>query len=457
MPNITRMRNTELRKALATTGSGQYLVPEDLEPMIRDYLWYLSPLTERLPLIGAGGHIHEVVKKTAVARGWFEGESTDPSYSQSTYARRQVELKIMRIAQKVTGFQQSASRTFVDAVAEEIDTAVMSFADLMEFSAMWAVSDDLTTYDITGDGYQTTGLYGWMLQDNDDADGSDSNIYDANANGAAGATVTLSMLDTIYARTVGKYRNFMRDPYIWLMSQSMIDKVSGLQTRISRDVPRIEFEGGFVMSTYKGVPIMPSQFCAPTSSTATPTSLAAATASGGSLADDTYYYRVAAITLYGEQVAAAEVNATTSGTHSSVTLTWTADANAKSYAIYRGLTTGDNNLGLLDITPAKTYAADGSVSTNVASYTDDGTITATATINPVDSGEESIFLVNYSREHGLSRVVLTPSLGDPVNDLLHYVEIPVATDELAFRIQGYNAMQVPWGQSSGVIRRAKIS
>jgi hypothetical protein len=85
-----------LRKALATTGSGQYLVREDLEAAIRDYLWYVSPLTERIPLVRATGHLHEVSKRTAVNRGWFEGESTDPTYSQSTYARRSVEIKILR-------------------------------------------------------------------------------------------------------------------------------------------------------------------------------------------------------------------------------------------------------------------------------------------------------------------------------------------------------------------------
>lgn len=91
-----RFGSTELRKALATTGSGQYLVPEDLEPAIRDYLWYLSPLTERIPLVRADGHLHKVPRRTAVNRGWFEGESTDPTYSQGTYDQRQVEVKIMR-------------------------------------------------------------------------------------------------------------------------------------------------------------------------------------------------------------------------------------------------------------------------------------------------------------------------------------------------------------------------
>jgi hypothetical protein len=447
---------TELRKALAVSGTGQYLVPEDLEPQIRDYLFYLSPLTERIKSVMADGHIHQVVRQTAVNRGWFEGESTAPAYSQSTYGRRSAEVKILRVNGKVTGFQQAASKKFVDSLAKEIDSAAVAFADLAEFAAIYGMDDDMTEYEITGDAYQARGLYGWMLEDTPDATAATSTIYDANANGAAGATVTLTMLDTAYARTVGKYRAFSRDPYVWLMSQAMIDKVSGLQTRISRDVPRVEFEGGMVMSSYKNIPILPSQFVAPGAS-ASPATITATPVVSGSLDDDTYYYRVAAITMYGEQIASAEANATTAGTQSTVRLSWTAVADAKLYAIYRGLASGDNNLALLDIIAAKTYDATGAVTANVNSYDDDGTNEDTAAVQPLDSGEETIWLVNTSIENGLSRPVLDQGRGDPVSDLLRFYEIPVATDELAFKLQHYGTFQVPWGQSSAVIRRAKAS
>jgi len=350
---------------------------------------------------------------------------------------------------KVTDFMQSASRSFVDAVAEEIESSVMALAHVLEYGAMYGTSTDLTTYDITGDAYQYTGLYGWLIED-----ALTNNVRDANAHAAAGATVTLTMLDQMYAATVGKYRNFMRDPYIWLMSQDMNDKVSGLQTRVTRESPSLTFEGGFVMQTYKNIPILPSQFCAP-GSAASPLSLSAAAFVGGSLDDDTYYYRVAAITLYGEQAAAAEVNATTAGTQSTVTLSWTANASAKLYAIYKGTTTGDNNLELLDIIPAITYTSAGAFSAYVSTYDDDGTITETAAIQPLDLTEETVWLVNLGKRHGISRPVLIPTLGTPIDNLLRYAEIPVATDEYAYRIKGFHCIQVPRGESSCVLRRAK--
>ena len=446
-----RFGSTELRKALATTGSGQYLVPEDLEPAIRDYLWYLSPLTERIQLVRADGHLHKVPRRTAVNRGWFEGESTAPTYSQGTYDQRQVEVKIMRTSGKVTDFMQSASRTFVDAVAAEIDSSVKALADVLEYSSMYGITDDLSTYNFTGDAYQYTGLYGWIIED-----ALTNNVRDANSNAAAGATMTLTMLDKMYAQTVGKYRNFMRDPYIWLMSQDMSDKASGLQARVTRQSPSMTFEGGFVMQTYKNIPILPSQFCAP-GTTASPTTPAATIGAGGALGAATYYYRIAAITLYGEQVACAEVSAISDGApgNATATLTWTANANAKLYAIYRGTASGDNNLGLLDIIAAKTYDATGAVTANVATYVDANAITTTAAIQPLDLTEETVWLVNLGKEYGISRPVLIPTLGTPVDNLLRYAEIPVATDEYAYRIKGFHCVQVPRGESSCVLRRAK--
>jgi hypothetical protein len=446
-----------LRKALATTGSGANLVPEDLEPLIRDYLWYMSPLTEAIPLVRATGHLHDVRKRTAVNRGWVEGESTEPTYSQSTYAKRQLQIKIIRTSGKVTEFMRSAAISDVDALAEEIYATTEGLADVFEYMSMYGFADDLTTYNITGDAYQYTGVYGWMLED-----ALSTNVLDAGSNGAAGATVTLAMLDTMFANSVGKYKNFSRDPYMWLMSQNMIDKISGLQTRIQRSVPQIEFEGGMVMNLYKNIPIMPSQFCAPgTADLGSPTATPAA---GGALAADQYFYRIAAISLYGEQIADAEFNGTSTGTNATLNLAWTADDDAKLYAIYRGTTTGDDNLGLLDVIAAKTYDGTGKVTGNVAAYADAGAITSTANVQPLDSGEESIFLINLGTAYGASRVVLPPTRGElvsgnfePANRLVRYENIPITTDEWAFRLKSYHGVQVPRGESCVVTRRAKTT
>lgn len=67
--------------------------------------------------------------------------------------------------------------------------------------------------------------------------------------------------------------------------------------------------------------------------------------SGGTLPANTYYYVVTWIdSTGGEGWASAEVNATTSGSTSSVALTWTAVTGAASYRIYRGTATGVENV-----------------------------------------------------------------------------------------------------------------
>lgn len=77
-----------------------------------------------------------------------------------------------------------------------------------------------------------------------------------------------------------------------------------------------------------------------------PGSLAATpVASGGSLASATYYYQVISVDgAGGTSVAGTEVNAAVTGPNGSVNLTWNAVTGAASYRIYRGTTSGGENV-----------------------------------------------------------------------------------------------------------------
>ena len=75
---------------------------------------------------------------------------------------------------------------------------------------------------------------------------------------------------------------------------------------------------------------------APTSPTAT------ASASGGSLASATYYYKITAFGETGETVGSAEVSAAVTGPNGSVALTWICPG-AVSYRVYRGTSSGGQN------------------------------------------------------------------------------------------------------------------
>lgn len=443
--------DSALRKALtASSASGTSLIPEDLEPIIRANLLELSPLARMVPVIRADGNVHKVVRRTANIGGWFEGEMTPASYSQSTYGRRSVEVKIMRTHGQASDFMVSAGRSFTDVMVDEIDSATEGMADLFEYSTMWGMPDDLATRAFTGDAYQYGGVYAWVLED-----AAATNVIDADG------TITLTDLDNLMDITVNKYRNVRDMQYLWFMSPSMISKVGGLQTLIRRQTNTVEFEGGFIMDMYRGIPILSTGFVKPSSSMALTS--ATETGSGGTigLGDGVYRYKVTAVTLYGEQAGGAMQSATvTAATHDTVELVWTAVTGAKLYCIYRtgaGDADDDDNYDLVDVIAAWTYNADGSLNAAVTGYSDDGSKSGLDQVHPQASTQETIFLVGLGQNQGVSRPVLDPVLGEPMDALVKYVPLVETTDSHQFRLKSYHTLQVPWGQLHGVIRRASVT
>lgn len=443
------MRNdkykSELRKALtASSASGTALIPEDLEPLIRANLLQMSPLTAMIPVVKADGNIHRVVRRTAHnASAWVEGEMSTPSYSQSTYGRRSVEVKIARAHGQASDFAVSAARSFTDVLVDEIESATDGFKNLLEFLTVWGMADD---NDFAGDAYQYSGIYAWLLED-----AAADNVFDIDG------TVTLSDLDDMLDQ-VQSYRNLGDIQWLFLMSNQMKSKVSALQTLIRRSAPMVEFAGGFRMETYRDIPVLPTSFTRPTDTALALTS-ATETGAGGTigLGDGVYRYKIASITLFGEQDSGAMQSATvTAATHDSVALVWTADTSAKLYAIYRteaGEADADANYDLIDIIAAKTYDGSGNVSGNVGTYSDDGTQTPITNVHPQASGDESIFLVGLDRNQGVARPVLSPELGEPLDELVRYVPLVENTDSVQFRLKSYQTLQVPWGQLQAVARR----
>lgn len=77
----------------------------------------------------------------------------------------------------------------------------------------------------------------------------------------------------------------------------------------------------------------------------TPSGLAATpSASGGTLATNTYWYKVTALNSVGETVGSNEVSAAVTGPTGSVALTWTTVPGASSYRVYRGTSSGAQNV-----------------------------------------------------------------------------------------------------------------
>lgn len=429
-----------LQKALNTaTSSGQALLAQDLEPALVEYLGRHMPLWNMIPRGQADSKTHEYSKRTAVPAAWVEGEATPPSVTGSTYVRESVQLKILRTWGSVTGFQQKMSEKFINALRTEIDGSVEGLADLIEYSLLWGD---------TADTYQFNGIDKFIRGD---STALANNVFDLNS------VVTLTDLDNMLDATEA-FRGTNRDPKMFIASQQMISKITGLQTKIQRTVQEVDFEGGFRMATYRGVPLVPSNFVRPAGTTTSPSLTGNATATaGGSLADGAKYYRLASVTMYGEQLIGAEGTATTATTNNSVTLTWTADPAARLYRVYRGTTTGADNLTLIATIPAKTYAADGSVSGNKTSFIDDGSYTATTQYVPLSAGEECVFLVNGNPERGSKIVGALSPIGEKVDSYITFTDLARVKSTFDYMIESFMALQVPYPSLHAVARRVRIS
>lgn len=339
---------------------------------------------------------------------------------------------------------QKTTERWVNALQESVETSVEGLANTIEWLLLYGDKD--------ADSYQFDGVMSEILGDST-AKGSiltGGNVYDLNA------AFTLTHLDKMLDRAKG-YRGGNSDSHLILASRDMISRISGLQTRISREVPMVEYEGGFVMSTYRGVPILPTDIVQPAGSTTSP-QVSAAAAAGGSLADDEWFYTISSVTLAGEQAPnATPDSATTATTNNSVDLTWTADANAKLYYIWRGTTATVADMRLLAVIPAKTYDSVGNLSTNTAAWSDEGTLTPNSAVAPLDVGE-NIFVVNIDRgERGMKMLGAVSPLGDPIDEYFTYT--PLATTNSAFRfmIEGFIAAKIPYPTSLVVARRAKLA
>lgn len=431
-----------LNKALMTsTGAGANLLPYDLDPIIGEYLGKVSPMWAALPKKQADGKTHEYTIRTAVPQAWFEGELATPAPATSTYKRESVQLKILRVAGGVSGYQQAVTERFVNALQAEVEGAVQGFGEMVE----WAI-----LHGNKADAYQFDGLDALMAAD---ATARKSIATGGNILDGAGSTIALSNLDSMID-AVNSYRIGGNDRRVFVMSNAMISKITGLQTRISRTVQTVDFEGGFRMSTYRDIPLVPSSFVSPSSTTTSPTVTATA-AAGGAMADGTYHYAIASVTATGEQLMGVTDDATTATTNNSVDLTWTADANAKLYRIYRGAAATAASMTLLAVIPAKTYDSEGVVSGNVTSWSDEGALTPVAAIHPLTTGEESIYLVDLDATRGLQMFGMMSPLGERTDTFVSYIPLATRKSAFEFMIEGFMAPAAPYPVLHSVARRVK--
>jgi hypothetical protein len=444
---LEQMSGGELQKALTTTGDGAALLPYDLDPILHEELLKLQPLAVLMDIIEAGGKTHEYNVRSSHPMAWFEGEVTPQNNKNSVYARKSVQMKIQRIWGSVSGFAQAMDERFIDALATELEGSLEGMANILEYGFMWGAADDLI---FTGDPYQYSGMIPRIFAY------APENIIDGGGN-----KITLDDLDAAIAKAVG-FRGVRGDPKLWLMGTRMKQIVDGLQTKVQIPLTEVVLaDGKIAMAAYDNIPILESDYIVPVATTTSPAATATA-AAGGSLIDDEYFYVISSVTYYGEQVAGVEDSATTSATNNTVNLTWTADANAVLYMIWRGLATGNANLKLLDIIPALTYDGNGTVNGTVEAYADDGSIDTGAgatlqAIKPLSVGEQNILMVNYNSVRGAALLGKVDDMGRPTDRLFSFVELARVKDTFDYMLKGYLSARLVHPNLQALVRHVKLA
>lgn len=435
---------TDLEKALTTAAGTPQLWQEQLSPHIYNLLLKELPLLEALRIEQAQSPIHQYRKRTSLPSGWVQGELADADFRSGTYELKDVALKIVRAWGGVSSFAQGLTTQFVNQLQEQINVSVLGVANTLEW---------LIFYGNTADSFQFNGVEAFV--------NADSTAKQAIGNGGSnynidGAALTLSHLDAMIDKT-RSWRGSTGDEWMFVLSQPMISRISALQTRVTRTVERVKMEGGFEMETYRGVPLMPTTLFTPLSTSTSPT-LSGSAAAGGALSAGTYYYAISSVTLNGEQKASAAQSVTTATTNLIARLTWTADANAKLYKIWRGSTSTVADMSLVAVIPALTYDANGNISGAVATFDDDGSYTLNTAVQPLTGTDEIIALLNTTPgERGNRMIGGVSPLGERMDSYMNYVPLSTTNGSYRFMLEGFLALRVTYPECNIIARGARAA
>lgn len=413
-----------LRKAILDTVAGSALIPESLSQLVTDRAREITTFFPFLTTMPAGSNTYQWNDITVYPNVYAMGQKAAPTAKSSTYNRRTVDLKMIKVKGSVTRMERLASAKFIDAYASEIDKCTRGAAQTLDGICLWGSA--------TADAYQWTGV----------EPTASTNLTDA-----AAATQTLAMLDEmIDATSKGGSEDNNR---IFLMSNEQISKCISLQRAMQLLGPMITLsvKKGWIVAGYRDIPLIPNSCCRPKSAWSGSVTLAA-TGTGGTLpANAVNAFRMSYVDVFGEQWASASATVATSGTTSRITLTWTAqtldtDSETKAlyYKIYFGNTDGARaNLTLYKRLAAKNYDANGLFSSNVTSYSFTGADTQISSVqHPYISGalDETIFLVNYDPERSLEFPYLSEENRPPIT----VVELARVSTAYDFQLEAIGAM-----------------
>ncbi|MEV4438514.1 phage major capsid protein [Streptomyces sp. NPDC049577] len=397
----------ELREALTAAGAAP-LVPTIIDPMLLEYQRRYAPLVRAIPTRKWDSTVYYFNQRTARAQGGFVADGGARPVTNSTYVQNSFPIRNLQSVGAVTGYSQAVTRQLIgDLRAQEIEGSIQGLYWDIENAILWGNSGS-TQYG----GYpQFDGLDSLVST----FSGSNQNAIDFNA------AMTLGALDKLIDMVEQQAAMAVQDAsWMFVMSPTAASKVAQLLTAQQRFVDRVEVASGLNVLTYRDVPIVKTSFLSARSFGMGTVTTATAT-SGGSLPAATYYYQVVpVIARQGEVLPSTEVSQVTTGSTSTVTLSFSTPTGLDGsqpnlYKVYRSTSTGTETLlGYVDATVG--IAADGVTPILTTSIVDDGVkltpkngstvpaagpaayVGTNASVKPLATGQENIYLMARNQD-----------------------------------------------------------
>ena len=341
---------TELEEALTTAATVSPLIPKAISPVLLEYQRRYAPLMAAIP--SKQWNSTQYFFNRRVNRpdsgGVIDGGARP--IGNSTYEQAVYNIRLFQAVGSVTGYAQTVTRDLVGDLRQiELDGTVSSMLWSVENAFVWG-----------HDGATAGGIYpicsGLDYLVSNWSAGTGSNAY-VNAQDQGGTVLALKHLDELIDLVESNAAMpVASSDWMFVMSPRMASAVSQLFVSQQRfAAPTTVIGAGLNVPLYRDVPIVKTSFLSPRSNQMGTVTTGTAT-SGGTLAAATYYYQVApVIARFGEIQASTEVSQTTTGSTSTVTLSFSTPSNMPDgaapilYKVYRSTGTGTETLvGVVD-------------------------------------------------------------------------------------------------------------
>lgn len=333
---------SELREALLAANASA-LIPKIIDPILLEYQRRYSPLCRSIPTVQWDSDTYYFNQRTTVANGGWVADGGALPVSNSTYVQNNFKMAHLQVVGAVTGYAQEVTRQVIgDLRQTEIEGSIRGIYWDVETGMLWGNSAS-TQF---GARPQFDGLATQV---------STFTGANQNAQDKAGGTLTLAMLDELIDMVEqNAAMSVFDDSWQMVMSNTAISKIAQLLTNQQRFVDRVEIAAGLLVPTYREIPLVKSSFLSTRSLSMGAVTTATAT-TGGVLAAATYYYKISpVIARQGELAASTEVSQTTTGSTSTVTLSFSTPAGLDGsqpvlYEVFRSTATGTETfLGYVD-------------------------------------------------------------------------------------------------------------